>query len=201
MLSENLTILINGATGVGKTETAASLSRKLMCSTISTDDVRQRLRWKCTLAERSLLLRSSYETDVASTQNKTANVFANYASQAALVVREIRNQQWRSRHKSTIIEGVHLNPAALSMLASPNYIVLFLRMPRIKEHKRRLETRNSKKRGMNGKHIVYFDNIRAIGDYLSSNWIQEARSNDRIIFVDERQDVDMIMSKIMCRVS
>jgi 2-phosphoglycerate kinase len=144
-----------------------------------------------------VLFKSSYEIDRRSVDDTSQNVLTNYVAQAAIVVSEIGSQYLGSGNRCVIVEGVHLNSSVLSMLGSKDYIILFLRMPGIQEHRRRLRQRNLLGRAMSDKHCSYFNNIRDIGTFLDNNWSLEAQNNRRVFLIDAWQEVDAILGRFI----
>jgi 2-phosphoglycerate kinase len=197
MPQKRLTIIINGATGVGKTTTSSHLSRMLNCSCISTDYVRQRLRDRLSRQQCPVIFRSSYEIGVSLGNDTSQNVLRNYAAQATVIISEIGRQYLGSADRFAILEGVHLNTSVLSILKNEEYVVLYLRTPSIREHRRRLRERNLLNRAMNNKHDAYFEKIRAIGIFLDHRWSVEAHDNKRVFLIDTWQEVDAILGRLI----
>lgn len=196
MARNTLTVIINGATGVGKTTASTYLSRKLNCPCISTDHVRRKLRNKLSPKQCSVIFRSSYEISNDPNKDDPRNVIINYIAQAKVIIGEIARRHLRSRGLCKILEGVHLNPAVLSILGNEHYIVFYLRMPAIEEHERRLRQRNLRDQAMNDKHRAYLHNIRVIGTFLGRKWAIKARNNKRVFLIGNWQEVDAILQTI-----
>jgi 2-phosphoglycerate kinase len=192
MHSAQLLIIINGATGVGKTTASSFLSRKLNCALLSTDDIRQKLRGALQPEQCPIIFRSSYEIDRNVAYTSEA-VLTSYIAQADAIINEIGRHYLCAIKGCTILEGIHLNPGVLPLLANDDYAVIYLRMPSKLEHRRRLRERNLFDPVMDNKHRRYFEDIRTIGAYLDSNWTAHALNNKRIFLLDNWRDVDAIL--------
>jgi 2-phosphoglycerate kinase len=193
MPRNGLTIIINGATGVGKTITANHLSRTLHRDYVSTDQIRQELRDTVARQLYPVLFRSSYEIDENAVAERSQKIVTNYLAQAKLILAEMGRRYLGPSDKGMIFEGVHLNAGLLPAIKNADYVIFYLRMPDVPEHRRRLRERNSLNREMSTKHSAHFDGIRTIGTFLEHQWSVEAQTNKHVFLINSWQEANALL--------
>ena len=125
-LDGQLTVLIGGGTGVGKSTVATRLARELGITRVSsTDFIREILRSAVPEAIAPELSRSSFELDQHATPGN-GSAHGEFERQAQQVLVGVRAELERAAREGTplILEGIHLFPGLLDLGAASDGVVV-----------------------------------------------------------------------------
>jgi len=204
---EPMVILISGATGVGKSTTAAQLAARLgIMHVIGTDAVREVMRKIISPELMPTLHLSSYtawkaiRTPIAPGEDRTITGFEEHAKYVLVGVEAVIERALREG-LSLILEGVHLVPGFLrrEIMDRPNVVLVVLTASDEEQHRSRMFMRSESlvtKRPVQS-YLDEFPKIRTIQEYL----ISRAKEEGTIIIesITVEQTVAAVFEEVMKR--
>jgi 2-phosphoglycerate kinase len=151
---------ITGATGVGKSSLASSLSARYEY-VISTDEVREDLRRRPN--PDPVLTANTYEVGYLNNPEPSRDdLIAGYIRQRNLVMDNVIQiiQSWQGKADRVLIEGIHIDVIRLWQVGSVQHH--HIPMPASGKHLMHLVQRGR------GRESAHFHDIRTIGAYIDS---------------------------------
>lgn len=183
-------IIINGATGVGKSTATNILASKYNCECISSDKIRKELRSQIDERLFPCIFRSTYELESDSTD---AEVLQNYSLQTSIILNAVLVKSLFQENKILIFDGVHFNRDFLASFDQNNYYVFVLKMPNSEEHIKRIQQEKNERISNIINRSKYIKNIRTIGRFLENQWSFEKQHNKNIFMVDNVEEIQNIL--------
>lgn len=169
--SDSTTILIPGATGVGKTTLALAISCAYPSLVLRSSDVREALRTVAAPEAMPELFHSSYRVLEHSTEEALEILFMRQCGPINHAISRILRRHQSSKY-FCVVEGVHLLPTICDSIADRDLLVLLQRQPSPGEHLSRLRDRESHDPFRPAsRYAPHIENIRRIGEYIEQSWL------------------------------